>query len=298
MSQSPRLSEVLATAVKRLKLAKRVSTRWRSGYAQLRVAHTRIWRKNMIRIYRAANYQELSRKAANIISAQVIMKPNCVLGLATGSSPIGTYRQLIEWYEKGDLDFREVKTVNLDEYVGLDGSNSESYRYFMNHNLFDHVNIDRMNTNVPNGKAADMEAECRRYNELIRSLGGIDLQLLGIGRNGHIGFNEPEEAFEKETHLVHLTESTIEANSRLFDSVDEVPRMAVTMGIKSIMQAKKILLIASGEDKADAVKKALFGPVTPRVPASILQIHHDLTVVADDAALSGCDLGSKGMIVC
>lgn len=298
MSQSPRLSEVLATAVKRPKLAKRVSARWRSGYAQLRVAHTRIWRKNMIRIYRAANYQELSRKAANIISAQVIMKPNCVLGLATGSSPIGTYRQLIEWYEKGDLDFREVKTVNLDEYVGLDGSNSESYRYFMNHNLFDHVNIDRMNTNVPNGKAADMEAECRRYNELIRSLGGIDLQLLGIGRNGHIGFNEPEEAFEKETHLVHLTESTIEANSRLFDSVDEVPRMAVTMGIKSIMQAKKILLIASGEDKADAVKKALFGPVTPRVPASILQIHHDLTVVADDAALSGCDLGSKGMIVC
>ncbi|SFG16393.1 glucosamine-6-phosphate deaminase [Oribacterium sp. WCC10] len=252
----------------------------------------------MIRIYRAKNYQELSRKAANIISAQIIIKPNCVLGLATGSSPIGTYRQLTEWYEKGDLDFREVKTVNLDEYVGLSGTDHQSYRYFMNDNLFNHVNIDRQNTNVPNGKAADLQAECKRYNELIRSLGGIDMQLLGIGRNGHIGFNEPEEAFEKETHIVNLTDSTIEANARLFDNIADVPGQAITMGIKSIMQAKRILLIASGKDKADAIQKTLFGPVSPKVPASILQIHQNLTVVADDDALSECGLGSEGMIVC
>ncbi|MCH3987679.1 MAG: glucosamine-6-phosphate deaminase [Lachnospiraceae bacterium] len=241
-----------------------------------------------MRIYIARDYQDLSRKAANIISAQVIMKPDCVLGLATGSSPIGAYKQLVEWYEKGDLDFSEVRTVNLDEYKGLTGDNKESYRYFMNTNLFDHVNIDKANTNVPNGMAKNVEAECRRYNELIRSLGGIDLQLLGIGRNGHIGFNEPEEAFEKETHVVALTQSTIDANSRLFDDPDDVPRYALTMGIKSIMQARRVLLIASGEDKADAIHKSLFGPVTPQVPASILQMHNNLTVVADKAALSAC----------
>lgn len=241
-----------------------------------------------MRIYIARDYKDLSRKAANIISAQVIMKPDCVLGLATGSSPIGAYKQLVEWYEKGDLDFSEVRTVNLDEYKGLTGDNKESYRYFMNTNLFDHVNIDKANTNVPNGMAKNTEAECRRYNELIRSLGGIDLQLLGIGRNGHIGFNEPEEAFEKETHVVALTQSTIEANSRLFDDPDDVPRYALTMGIKSIMQARRVLLIASGEDKADAIHKSLFGPVTPHVPASILQMHNNLTVVADKAALSAC----------
>jgi glucosamine-6-phosphate deaminase len=241
-----------------------------------------------MRIYIARDYQDLSRKAANIISAQVIMKPDCVLGLATGSSPIGAYKQLVEWYEKGDLDFSEVRTVNLDEYKGLTGDNKESYRYFMNTNLFDHVNIDKANTNVPNGMAKNVEAECRRYDELIRSLGGIDLQLLGIGRNGHIGFNEPEEAFEKETHVVALTQSTIDANSRLFDDPDDVPRYALTMGIKSIMQARRVLLIASGEDKADAIHKSLFGPVTPQVPASILQMHNNLTVVADKAALSAC----------
>ena len=238
----------------------------------------------MIRIYKAKDYNDLSRKAANIISAQIIMKPNCVLGLATGSSPIGTYKQLVDWYKKGDLDFREVHTVNLDEYKGLGGDNKESYRFFMNSNLFDQVNIDKQNTNVPNGLATDAEAECDRYNKLIRQLGGIDLQLLGIGHNGHIGFNEPEEAFEKETHLVTLTESTIEANARLFDKQEEVPRYAFTMGIKSIMQAKKILIIASGEDKAQIMRDAFFGPVTPQIPASILQIHNDLTIVADEAA--------------
>ena len=247
----------------------------------------------MIRIYKAKDYNDLSRKAANIISAQIIMKPNCVLGLATGSSPIGTYKQLVDWYKKGDLDFREVHTVNLDEYKGLGGDNKESYRFFMNSNLFDQVNIDKQNTNVPNGLATDAEAECDRYNKLIRQLGGIDLQLLGIGHNGHIGFNEPEEAFEKETHLVTLTESTIEANARLFDKQEEVPRYAFTMGIKSIMQARKILIIASGADKAQIMHDAFFGPVTPKIPASILQIHNDLTIVADEAALSQTDL--KGM---
>ena len=251
----------------------------------------------MIRIYKAKDYNDLSRKAANIISAQIIMKPNCVLGLATGSSPIGTYRQLVDWYKKGDLDFREVHTVNLDEYKGLGGDNKESYRFFMNSNLFDQVNIDKQNTNVPNGLAADAEEECDRYNKLIRQLGGIDLQLLGIGHNGHIGFNEPEEAFEKETHLVTLTESTIEANARLFDKQEEVPRYAFTMGIKSIMQAKKILIIASGEDKAQIMRDAFFGPVTPQIPASILQIHNDLTIVADEAALSLTNLKGNQMVI-
>ena len=251
----------------------------------------------MIRIYKAKDYNDLSRKAANIISAQIIMKPNCVLGLATGSSPIGTYKQLVDWYKKGDLDFREVHTVNLDEYKGLGGDNKESYRFFMNSNLFDQVNIDKQNTNVPNGLATDAGAECDRYNKLIRQLGGIDLQLLGIGHNGHIGFNEPEEAFEKETHLVTLTESTIEANARLFDKQEEVPRYAFTMGIKSIMQAKKILIIASGEDKAQIMRDAFFGPVTPQIPASILQIHNDLTIVADEAALSLTNLKGNQMVI-
>lgn len=242
-----------------------------------------------MRIYKATDYKDMSRKAANIISAQIIMKPNCVLGLATGSSPIGTYKQLIEWYEKGDLDFKEVRTVNLDEYKGLASDNEQSYRYFMNTNLFNHVNIVKENTNVPNGLAADDKAECERYNHVIDSLGGIDLQLLGLGHNGHIGFNEPNEAFEKGTHCVALTESTICANSRLFHNPEDVPRYAYTMGIKTIMQAKKILVVVSGEDKADIVKKAFFGPVTPGVPASILQVHNDVILVGDEAALSKLD---------
>ena len=239
-----------------------------------------------MRIYRAKDYKDMSRKAANIISAQIIMKPNCVLGLATGSSPIGTYKQLIDWYNKGDLDFAEVKTINLDEYKGLTRDNVQSYAYFMNENLFKHVNIDIHNTHLPNGMAADDEEECRRYNSIIHSMGGIDLQLLGLGHNGHIGFNEPDEAFEKETHLIALTQSTIDANSRLFDNPEDVPRYAYTMGIKTIMQAKKILVVVSGEDKSEIVAKALFGPVTPEVPASILQMHNDVTIVGDEAALS------------
>lgn len=239
-----------------------------------------------MKIYKAKDYKDMSRKAANIISAQVIMKPNCVLGLATGSTPIGTYAQLVEWYNKGDLDFSEVTTVNLDEYKGLPRTNDQSYYYFMHQHLFDRVNIDPERTNVPNGMEPDAEKECGRYEELIRSLGGVDLQLLGLGHNGHIGFNEPGEAFEKETHRVDLTESTIEANKRFFASADDVPKQAYTMGIKTIMQAKKILIVVNGENKADIVERAFFGPVTPEVPASILQLHNDVTLVGDEAALA------------
>ena len=239
-----------------------------------------------MKIYKAKDYKDMSRKAANIISAQVIMKPNCVLGLATGSTPIGTYDQLVEWYNKGDLDFSEVTTVNLDEYKGLPRTNDQSYYYFMHQHLFDRVNIDPERTNVPNGMEPDAEKECGRYEELIRSLGGVDLQLLGLGHNGHIGFNEPGEAFEKETHCVELTESTIEANKRYFASADDVPKQAYTMGIKTIMQAKKILIVVNGENKADIVERAFFGPVTPEVPASILQLHNDVTLVGDEAALA------------
>ena len=239
-----------------------------------------------MKIYKAKDYKDMSRKAANIISAQVIMKPNCVLGLATGSTPIGTYDQLVEWYNKGDLDFSEVTTVNLDEYKGISRENDQSYYYFMHQHLFDRVNIDPERTNVPNGMEPDAEKECGRYEELIRSLGGVDLQLLGLGHNGHIGFNEPGEAFEKETHCVDLTESTIEANKRFFASADDVPKQAYTMGIKTIMQAKKILIVVNGENKADIVERAFFGPVTPEVPASILQLHNDVTLVGDEAALA------------
>lgn len=243
-----------------------------------------------MKIYKAKDYKDMSRKAANIISAQVIMKLNCVLGLATGSTPIGTYDQLVEWYNKGDLDFSEVTTVNLDEYKGLPRTNDQSYYYFMHQHLFDRVNIDPERTNVPNGMEPDAEKECGRYEELIRSLGGVDLQLLGLGHNGHIGFNEPGEAFEKETHCVDLTESTIEANKRFFASADDVPKQAYTMGIKTIMQAKKILIVVNGENKADIVERAFFGPVTPEVPASILQLHNDVTLVGDEAALAKIEI--------
>ena len=239
-----------------------------------------------MKIYSAQDYQSMSRKAANILSAHVILKPDSVLGLATGSTPIGMYKQLIEWYNKGDIDFSQVHTVNLDEYLGLATTHDQSYRYFMQANLFDHVNVPPENTNVPNGLAPDPEAECARYNQVIAGLGGIDVQVLGMGHNGHIGFNEPEEAFELETHVVDLTDNTIDANARFFASRDEVPRQAITMGIKSIMQARHILVVVSGTDKAEIVKKAFFGPVTPKVPASILQMHPHVSLVADEAALS------------
>ncbi len=225
------------------------------------------------------SYEELSKKAAGIIASQVIMKPDCVLGLATGSSPLGTYANLVKMYEAGEIDFSKVTSVNLDEYAGLDGSHDQSYRYFMDTNLFSKVNIDKEKTHVPSGIAADLVKEGKEYDELIKSLGGIDLQLLGIGLDGHIGFNEPDSVFTAETHPVKLDESTIEANARFFASKDDVPRMAVTMGMMSIMQAKKILLIANGQSKKEVVEKAFSGPVDPMMPASILQLHPDVTVI-------------------
>ena len=239
-----------------------------------------------MKIYRAENYEDMSRKAASIISAQVILKPDCVLGLATGSTPVGAYQQLAAWCREGDLDFSQVKTVNLDEYKGLSPENPQSYRFFMNQNLFSHINISMENTHVPDGLEADSRKACQAYNEIISSMGAIDLQLLGIGHDGHIGFNEPGPAFEQETHCVTLTPLTIEANKRFFEKAGDVPRQAYTMGIKTIMHAIIILLVVIGQDKAEILKKAIQGPITPEVPASILQLHQDMTLVADEAALS------------
>ena len=236
-------------------------------------------RKITVRYIEVENYKKLSRSVANIISAQVIIKPDSVLGLATGSSPLGVYKQLIDWYNKGDVDFSCVTSVNLDEYVGLSADNKQSYRYFMNENFFKYINIPSDKTFVPNGCADDLEKEGADYDANIEKLGGIDLQLLGIGLDGHIGFNEPGEYFIKNTHVVDLHESTVQANSRFFDSIDDVPRQAITMGMVSIMQAEKILLIANGEAKRDIINKAFFGPITPKIPASVLQLHKDITVI-------------------
>ncbi len=232
-----------------------------------------------MKIIKATDYDDLSRKAANIISAQVILHPRSVLGLATGSSPIGIYKQLIDWYNKNDIDFSQVTTVNLDEYVGLSGNDPQSYRYFMDTNFFNHINIDKSKTHVPNGVAPNINEECARYNDLIQQVGGVDLQLLGIGLNGHIGFNEPDKEFEKLTHMVELNPSTIEANKRFFDKIEDVPKSAISMGIKSIMQARHILLIVNTDEKYEILKESLFGPVTPHVPGSILQLHSNLTVI-------------------
>lgn len=232
-----------------------------------------------MRIIQVSDYNEMSRKAANIISAEVILNPKAVLGFATGSTPIGIYSQLIDWYKKGDIDFSQVTTVNLDEYCGLDVKNKQSYRYFMDNNFFNHINIDKVNTHLPNGMANDYDEECLRYDAIIENLDGIDLQLLGIGYNGHIGFNEPNEAFNKTTHCVKLHPITIEANSRFFSSNDEIPKYAITLGMKSIMQARKILLVVGSSTKKEILNKALYGPITPKVPASILQLHPNLDVV-------------------
>lgn len=239
-----------------------------------------------MKIVRAIDYKEMSRKAANIISAQVILKSNAVLGLATGESVLGVYKQLIDWYQKGDLDFSGVRTVNLDEYIGLSPQDPKSYRHYMDINFFTQINIQPKHTYLPNGDAQDIQQECQRYDSLIEVLGGIDLQLLGLGQNGHIGFNEPDEAFEKLTHCVVLKKSTLQANSRFFENEADVPRKAITMGIKSIMQAKRIVLCVTGSRKAVVLQQVLTGPVTPSVPGSILQMHPNLTVVADDDALS------------
>lgn len=237
-----------------------------------------------MRIYCVKNYDEMSRKAASILAAQVIAAPESVLGLATGSTPEGTYKYLAQWYRDGILDFSGVKTVNLDEYKGIARENSQSYYYYMNENLFSQVNIREENTYIPDGEQEDADKVCREYEEQIRKLGGIRLQLLGIGRNGHIGFNEPADSFPEKCHCITLTESTIEANKRFFEKVEDVPKQAYTMGIGTIMGAEKILLLASGEDKAEAVYQMLNGPITSRTPASVLRLHRDVTVIADEAA--------------
>ena len=249
-----------------------------------------------MKIYCTEDYAAMSRKAAAVIAAQVIAKPDCILGLATGSTPVGLYQNLIAGCATGDLDFSRVTTVNLDEYAGLDGTHDQSYRYFMDHNLFDHINIDKARTNVPDGKAPDPEAECRRYEALLASVGPADIQLLGMGRNGHIGFNEPDDHFTAPTHVVELTASTIEANARFFASADQVPKKALTMGVGAIMRAKRVLVVVSGPDKAQAVRDAFAGPITPQVPASILQLHPDVVLAGDKAALEG--LVETGVEVC
>ena len=249
-----------------------------------------------MRIYREKDYEARSRRAAHVIAAEVIRRPDCVLGLATGSTPIGTYQQLTAWNQAGEFSFREVRTVNLDEYKGLAPDHDQSYRYFMQHNLFDHVDVVPENTQVPDGLAADPAAECARYDAYIASLGYADLQLLGLGRNGHIGFNEPGDSFIKETHVVDLTQSTIDANARFFASADDVPRQALTMGIGCIMAARRVLVVASGADKADAVYNVVCGPIDPHCPGSILQLHPNVVLVADEAALS--KVIAAGVSVC
>ncbi len=235
--------------------------------------------KNRIRIIVCDSYEQLSRKAAAMAAGVVSLKPDCVLGLATGSSPVGMYQELVRKYETGELDFSGVRTYNLDEYCPISPENPQSYHYFMKENLFSRVNLLPENTHVPDGNAADMDRVCEDYEEQIESAGGIDLQVLGIGNNGHIGFNEPAEAFEKKTHVVKLQESTIKANARFFADESEVPKKAVSMGVGSILRARRILLVAN-------VAAALNGPITPKVPASALQLHPDVTVILDRKAAS------------
>ena len=230
----------------------------------------------------------MSRKAADVIAELVARKPSCILGLATGSTPEGLYAQLIKDCQESKISFKDVSTYNLDEYRGLENDHPQSYHYFMEQHLFNHVDIDLAATHVPDGSNPDAAAACADYEAAIKASGGVDLQLLGLGHNGHIGFNEPADTFAKETNCVELTRSTIEANSRLFDHIDEVPTQAYTMGIGTIMRAAKILVVANGEGKAQIVRDAFFGPVTPQVPASILQFHPDVTVIVDEAAASLC----------
>ena len=237
-------------------------------------------------IYREKDYGSMSRRAAQVIAAELIRNPSCVLGLATGSTPVGAYKCLADWCKQGLISFKDVLSVNLDEYKGLSPEHDQSYRYFMQQNLFNHVDIRPENTRVPNGLAADPQEECAQYDAYIRSLGYADLQLLGLGRNGHIGFNEPGGSFIKETHVVDLTQSTIDANARFFASADDVPRQALTMGVGCIMAARRVLVVASGADKADAVYNVVCGPISPSCPGSILQLHKDVVLVADEAALS------------
>ncbi|WP_226577465.1 glucosamine-6-phosphate deaminase [Halobacillus litoralis] len=230
------------------------------------------------------DYKELSERACSIIENQIEMRAASVLGLATGSTPLGTYQELIQGYEEGRTDYSRVSTFNLDEYIGLSPDHPQSYRYFMNQKLFSHINISDENTYIPDGKAEDLQKECIRYERLVEEIGPPDLQLLGIGENGHIGFNEPGTSFESETHIVQLTDSTREANARFFSSMEDVPTQAVTMGIRSILKSRRILLLASGERKATAIKQFIESERTEQFPASSLKDHQDMTLIVDQAA--------------
>ncbi len=232
------------------------------------------------------NYKEMSQKAAEILADIVKNKPDCVLGLATGDTPIGMYEVLVEKYTAGELDFSAVKSVNLDEYYPITPDNDQSYRYFMDKHLFDKVNIDKANTSVPDGTAKDVDAFCANYEKKIASLGGVDVQILGIGRNGHIGFNEPDSELCRYTHLTALTPNTIEANSRFFASEADVPKHALTMGIQSVFNARKIVLLASGKGKAEAVRAMVESAITTACPATLLCLHHDVVVICDEEAAS------------
>lgn len=232
-----------------------------------------------MRIYEVENYEEMSKKAANIIVAQIMLNPKSVLGLATGSTPIRLYQILRSKFERGEIDFKNIKTINLDEYVGLDKDNEQSYNYFMYNNLFNYVNIKNKNIYIPNGIAENSQEECKRYEKIIKDNGPIDLQILGIGIDGHIGFNEPDKEFSKVTHVVNLEQSTIEANSRFFKNKEEVPKSAYTVGIDTIMNAKTVILLVNTKEKLEITKKALEGEITPKIPASILQKHKNLIVI-------------------
>ena len=240
-----------------------------------------------MRVIVCENYEEMSKLGARIVAAQILLHPASVLGLATGSTPVGLYRALSEMYRAGEIDFSGITTFNLDEYYPISPENPNSYRYFMNENLFDHINIPKSCTHIPNGMADDPAAECAAYDRMIREAGGIDLQLLGIGLNGHIGFNEPDGILTTGTHITQLSESTIEANSRFFESRDEVPTFALTMGMETILHARKIILLASGEGKHPAVKQLLDHTITTHMPATLLKVHSDVTLICDRAAYEG-----------
>ena len=240
-----------------------------------------------MRIIICENYEELSKRGAEFFVSQVMLKPDSILGLATGSTPVGLYQNLIKWNIAGRIDFSEVTSFNLDEYYPIAPVNNQSYRYFMNENLFDHINIDKSRTYVPNGLAADPDSECEKYEELIDEKGGIDLQLLGIGRNGHIGFNEPDGELNAKTHITELTESTIEANSRFFDDISKVPKKALTMGMGTILKSKKILMLISGKEKHEVLSQLLSDDVTTSNPATLLKVHPDVVVICDKAAYNG-----------
>ena len=232
------------------------------------------------------NYEEISKEAAEIIRDAIHLKPNLVLGLATGSTPIGTYKELIRMHEAGELDFSKVLTFNLDEYVGLPSTHDQSYHYFMHENLFNHININPANVHVPSGVVKDFDRYCQWYEDEIAKVGGIDLQVLGIGSDGHIGFNEPGSSLASRTRIVTLTEDTIKDNARFFESEEDVPRFAITMGVGTIMEAGLCLLLANGEKKADPVEALVEGPITSQVTASALQMHPNATVIIDEAAAS------------